>query len=417
MIRRLMINYYFTITALLFVTLSTSVYSEEVRYPIPCYEGKELEKVREWEKKWVGKRIDSSNVDEVKEFLPETLYTLTKDTGKWGESWFEIVPYREYKMTAGTIEATKKYSPDCRIGEQEELLNWVAGYPFPEPKMGIEIAWNFYSQTRGDTQLTYAPAYIVDGRRKSDRHIAFKTWVTFFSGRRDVSPTPEVVPNPKKIYRAAFAEFSEPSEMKGFLTLMMTYKDFLLPYDTWTWVASIRRIRRVSTAQRVDTVGGQDLCYDDNYGWDGTITRNSYKLIGRKEILSARHQDVKLLEHMEGDCLIDGRRKERINAWVVEAVCKDPGYIYKKNTWYVDPESWQIIFADKYDKYGRYWKSYEESQGVYKGYKEQDIYFFCNSSMIDHQRIHATVGTSDSQIGIEIPPETFTIKYLQKYGR
>jgi hypothetical protein len=39
--------------------------AQEVRYPIPCYEGEELTEVREWEKTWVGKRIDGTNIDQV----------------------------------------------------------------------------------------------------------------------------------------------------------------------------------------------------------------------------------------------------------------------------------------------------------------------------------------------------------------
>lgn len=399
------------------VEMPTSVLSEEIKYPIACYEGKELEKVRRWEKIWVGKRIDSTSLDEVKELIPESLYNIMKNSQAWGESWFEIVPYREYNMTAGRIEATKKYSPKCRIGEKDELIDWIAGVPFPQTKRGIELAWNFYANTRGDTQFSEASAFIVDGRKEYDRNIAFKTWVTFFAGRYDVPPTPEILPNKQHIYRGAFAEFLRPSEMKGFLNFQITYKETLKPYDSWAWIAAIRRVRRISTAQRIDTVGGQDSCYDDNYGWDGAITRNSYKLLGRKEILSPRHQDVHLIEHTEGDCIFDGLRKERINTWVVEAINKDPGYIYSKSIWYIDPESWEINHADRYDKYGKLWKIFENFGAVAKGYKGQEVPFFCGTHTIDVQRRHATLGANDTQVGIEIPLDMFTINYLKKYGR
>ena len=42
--------------------------AEEIRYPLPSYSEKELEKVREWEKKWAGEKIDHTNIDKVKEF-------------------------------------------------------------------------------------------------------------------------------------------------------------------------------------------------------------------------------------------------------------------------------------------------------------------------------------------------------------
>ena len=62
----------------------------ELQYPAAIFQGDELAKVQQWEKTWAGKKITSANVDEVKEFLPETYYDLMKDTDKWGESWFEV---------------------------------------------------------------------------------------------------------------------------------------------------------------------------------------------------------------------------------------------------------------------------------------------------------------------------------------
>jgi hypothetical protein len=417
MIKKLTTIICLLVVPLFFIETPTLVLSEEIRYPIPCYEGKELEKVRQWEKTWVGKKIDSTNIDEVKELIPENYYNVLKNTEAWGDSWFEIVPYREYKMTTGTIEATKKYSPKCRIGKEKELIDWVAGVPFPEPKSGIEVAWNFYSRTRGDTNISYAEAYIIDGRRKYDRHAAFRVWSKFFAGRRDVPPTPELPSNPKKIHRGTFSHSMKPPEIKGMLIFQITYQDTLKTYDAWAWITAIRRIRRISMAQRTETDGGQDLCRDDNFGWDGAILRNEYKLLGRKEILVSRHQEKYPLLHTEGDCLGDGAQKERINVWVVEALNKDPGYIYKPNIWYIDPELWQIVYIDRYDKYGKLWKIYEEWQTLIKGYNGQDIPNFCGSSTTDVQRRHSTLGNSTQEMGMEIPNEIFTLKHMHKFGR
>jgi hypothetical protein len=78
------------------VTVSSA---QVAKYPIASYEGAELAKVREWEKTWVGKKIDASNLDQVKEFLPENLAALIKDKATWGDGWFTIVPYQTYPLT------------------------------------------------------------------------------------------------------------------------------------------------------------------------------------------------------------------------------------------------------------------------------------------------------------------------------
>jgi len=65
---------------ILFITiyLNNTIYAAETRYPIPSYDGKELEKVRQWEKIWVGKKITTANIDGVKEYLPDTLYEILR---------------------------------------------------------------------------------------------------------------------------------------------------------------------------------------------------------------------------------------------------------------------------------------------------------------------------------------------------
>ena len=56
----------------------SAVTTEEqiANWPVPMYQGEELEKVREWEKTWAGKRINQDNIDQVKEFLSEQFYGM-----------------------------------------------------------------------------------------------------------------------------------------------------------------------------------------------------------------------------------------------------------------------------------------------------------------------------------------------------
>ena len=86
-------------------------------WPVPMYQGEELDKVREWEKTWAGTRINQDNIDKVKEFLSEQFYGMYSKPGDWGadELWFEIIPYRQIKPTPGQIVMTKKYAPTAKL--------------------------------------------------------------------------------------------------------------------------------------------------------------------------------------------------------------------------------------------------------------------------------------------------------------
>ena len=52
---------------------------------------------------------------------------------------------------------------------------------------------------------------------------------------------------------------------------------------------------------------------------------------------------------------------ERCNLLVVEAINKDPNYIYGKRIWYLDPETYYIMHTEIYDQQGRFWKLFFNS--------------------------------------------------------
>jgi hypothetical protein len=73
------INYLFRYLALSFLCLFFLLPAdcEELEELVPpCFTGSELDKIREWEKSWVGKKLNFANVDQVKDLLPDFLFTL-----------------------------------------------------------------------------------------------------------------------------------------------------------------------------------------------------------------------------------------------------------------------------------------------------------------------------------------------------
>jgi hypothetical protein len=387
-----------------------------LEYPVASFQGDELAKVQAWEKTWAGKKITSANVDEVKEYLPETFHALMKDTNKWGESWFEIVPYREVPVTPGNIKFTKQYYGQAKTGPEGELLNYVSGVPFPDTTVALEMAHNFRTRSFGDAYKSVDKGYIVDGRLKYDMDAELRMNMNFFAGRTDTPPVPEYEQNPKKIWRSYFMEQIAPPEVRDMLFLEIHYIDRTKAYDRWIWTPAIRRVRRSSTTERQDPKGGGDNAAYDNLGWDGAIQENTYKYLGAKELLLARHTDKSKIVHTPGDCLFDGTQREMIKAHVIEAVNKDPNFFYTKSIWYLDPESWQMLYSDRYDRRGRLWKVLDQLGFVGKGYNGVEFGHFTGNQMIDVQRIHSTVALTTLEFGVEFPRSMFTLNNLQKSG-
>ena len=389
---------------------------EEMKWPDPCYQGKKLDDLRAWEKQWVGKTVDVSNVDGVKELLPETYYERIKNPEKWGGVSFTVVPYQYIKPTDGLISATAAGAGKATVDNDEILHGWVNGIPFPEPKTGAEIAWNFDCITHGDNEFITNRGWLIDGKRKNERLLGrVKIWRMYFSGRTDVPPAPEFPDNKNGYRRGLIYYFFEPYDMRGIRNLSMRYKDTTKEDDSWAYVPAMRRVRRMSTAQRGDSVGGGDNTWDDTWGWDGHIRRNEYRLIKTQEVLMGRHSD-KQLSPTKGNIDHSGTQRERINCYVVEFTSKDSDYVYSKRICWIDPETWRMPYEEQFDQQGRLWKTTEFTAAPVSARGGMVTTVF-SSNTIDIQRMHATPAIGyPQQIGEEIPQDYFSTDYLIRLG-
>lgn len=404
--------------------------AQEVKFPTPSYEGEELAKVREWEKTWVGKKVTTANIDQVKDLLTDGVYHIMKnpkDFGAADEIWFEVVPYREYKVSPGLIESTHKYAPQAKLDEGLSLINYgkVAGIPFPQPDIkdpvmaGTQAAWNFDGFTHGDgTHVNNKPANIVDCRTRLERSAGQIRWMMFWAGRTDLPPKPELPKNKRKVHRTFFQRNTAPPDFADTTILEVKYQDTTRDCDLWIYTAMFRRIRRYTTRQRSDMIDGTDLIYDDNQGWYTHINLNAYKLVGQRDFLISRHQEdtLKTLSRITGQGFWDGVQRERVKCWVVEAVNKDPNYIYSKRVWYLDPENWQLNAQEMYDQQGRLWKLMEILSNEYKMVEADGMATVMNGEhTLDLIRRHGSVGQYEIySVGKNLNKRIFSIANLQQ---
>jgi len=182
------------------------------------------------------------------------------------------------------------------------------------------------------------------------------------------------------------------------------------------WYAPFRRIRRINVGQRTDTIDGSDMIYDDEYGWDGHILRNAYQLTGTKEMLCSRHTDIKSLKRAPGQAIPNNLVRERVQTYVVEVKNKDPNYIYAKRVWYVDPETYYVLWTELYDDLNRYWKCFEYLHNDYKTKKGEMKNMICGVILTDLQRIHSSMPLHEIyEVGTEkVDTNMFTVANLQK---
>jgi hypothetical protein len=400
-----------------FLLIPFVAFAAEFKFPVYCYDQEELKNVREWEKKWVGKRIDASNIDEVKEFTPPAMYQTYKNKEKWGDTWFKIVPYQPCEPSTGMVAAIKKYGGQARLGSKGELLNWTAGHPFPNPKEALEICYNFRNLTNSDSYDSTADGFITDGKLKYDpMKSVMNGFFSYFTGRIDTPPVPAVTPNPKDIWFTYVSAQIEPYFGRNTQFFEVKYNDRLKPYDAWIWVPQARRVIRRNTTMRQDASNGGDVSAYDNWGWDGAILENDYKLLGTKEIFVPRHVKEGDAFHEPGQCVLLGLPMERTKCYLIEATNKDPFFIYSKMYWYIDMENYAMPYSERFDRQGRLWKIVISPVTEGKGYNDAKIYYPFLGGAIDLERTHSTMMFSRGKWGIPLKSSIFTLNYVQQRG-
>ena len=405
-------------------------------WPVPCYQGEGLKEVREWEKVWVGKRINQESIDLLKDYFSDQYYQVYKTPRDWGadELWFTIVPYEQVLPTPGQIAATRRHAPDAGlekdprtayweggIGPNEFLAGWdrgeAAGFPFPFPQSGLEIAWNLESITHGDTKAYRRELALINPLTRVEKHIVEDFIVDYYTGRVDVPPVPRKPDNSKGIREASFLSVVEPADIKGLMYMELRYLDVEKPEDVWSWVAMVRRIRRLGITWKLDTMHGTEMFPDDENGWSSHVNIKNWKLVGRKEMLLGRHTDTMQYTRGKGQVVWSGQQLERINTYVVEANYKDPKSSYSKEVLYIDPEMWRCLQKVAWDREGRVWRQFFYHTGTVKSIQGISQPHAVELHAIDMHKKRGSPGKDTvTEIGQHIPDNFWTVQQLQKMG-
>jgi len=128
-------------------------------------------------------------------------------------------------------------------------------------------------------------------------------------------------------------------EVKGLATLTWTYMDPKKQTDSWLWVPSLKKIRKISAANGDDSFMGSDFSVED------IITRKfedeNYALL--------REEDFKGYT-----CEFDNKVYYRNTpCYVIECQPKKSPWYYSKRVLWVDKNTGGGIYEEKYDPKGR----------------------------------------------------------------
>jgi hypothetical protein len=278
---------------------------------------------------------------------------------------------------------------DAQTGTQPEH---VMGVPFAidatDPQAGSKVVWNYFYATwyRGDCH--FLMELLMLGRRGVERRIVVDMQMRVYDGAPDAPGRT----NPDNLQLQSLVSVVAPADLNGTVSLTWRFRDPDHHDTLWTYVPGLRRPRQVSPLNRSDGFMGSDVSLDDGPFFDGKLEDFTFRLLGRQEqfILMDPYSlrgEGELLGLPAGGWRILWKDVPRIGnddpswkgvpwapvsavlvrrpVWVVEAIPKDPNYLYGRLVLRFDAETYLGTWASKYDRAGAPVASYQVLQGAY----------------------------------------------------
>jgi hypothetical protein len=369
-----------------------------------------------------GETIGANNWQRVQGMVGENLLNRIKA----GYS-FQIKEPKIYRPIKEYVEATEKYSKNVKLGPDGELLNYVAGLPFPkldpaDPQAGQKLAWNFFWRWLGDDYKTGGATkegkiirYAIE-KDGAERRADLVSYFIFPRTRYNLDPKP-VVPGYEHIDYMQLRIDSYPRDAAGTTTLEIRYDDPKRADDLYIYIPSIRRIRRATTTQRCQTLAPSEYVLDDINSHNGKITEFNYRLLGEKKMLSNMAQQNQPYHRKQGDYLPLDENWEVVDTYVLEVVAKDPNYCYGRKVLHINKMTYDNTWTYMYDRKGEYFKEFFGFFTPVKLHDGREVWSVGDVTILNVQNGRSTVVTATRSYNQNYPVSMFSLATLQRIMR
>lgn len=370
--------------------------------------------------------ITAQNMDKYADKLNDGQKALLK---KYPNTYkMNIYPsHRDFRFADWVCETVKKNAAIAEIVHDGLGINGITGaIPFPFPSSGLEAIWNMINPHRAWTESgitdiadVYANGSIAWGRNK---------FMTLNPGNDPKKRgTYQDKPNVNAYF---YTGYFLPERDKGFVAVGFQPNDFEKDAtSSWQYNPGLRRVRQapeVGFDYPVPPAGLRTV--DDDYGFNGSPERYTWKLIGKKEIYVPYHNfkindpAIKYTDLLKtGTVNPDYVRYELHRVWVVEGTLK-PGvrHIYSKRVLFADEDSWLTLWANNYDARGQLWRSnfvgYFYSQESKTFHRGATVYHDLTSGAYEAGYLTNERGKDFWRVNIPLTPAMFSPEAAQRGG-
>ncbi len=381
-----------------------------------------------------GDVINKDNYDKAQGLLPDAVLNWVKKgdaTLEVGQLNFNPAEFMPPSCVEGLAINDGKYDVDADsvlVDKQTgKSPDFVVGMPFPkidpaDPKAGPKIMYNkaYYTYAVGNLVVPFQALWV--GRTtKVERELNCDYLVYVMDGWTGAKGQN----NPDNIEMYSVIRILAPFDIAGTNVLTWRYRD-KRPDSTFTYVPAIRRVRRMSPANRSDAFVGSDFTVDDAWGYAGKVNAFEWKVLKKTDQLVPfwTKDPQALTQNSKGE--YETSKSVKISNWgfqrenwtgapwfpmdlvwvkrptyILEIKAKDPYYNYGVQYLWVDAEFFQPTFKVIHDRSGAYWKVEWQPQAAWES-PDKKIRLIGNGCMVatDDRSDHTTVLTLASPTNI-----------------
>ncbi|MGH8461306.1 MAG: DUF1329 domain-containing protein [Stenotrophobium sp.] len=333
--------------------------------------------------------------------------------------------HRDFGFAPWVCDTTKKNAVTAEVIHDGHGITGISGaIPFPFPQSGLEAIWNVINPHRAWTEkVTYDVADVY-----ANGSIAW-------GKNRFMTLNPGNNPDQRGSFQDKFnayfyTSYLLPERDKGFTAVGYQPNDYTHDAtQSWQYLPGIRRVRQapeVGFDYPVPPAGLRTV--DDDYGFNGSPERYTWKLIGKKEFyvpydnFKINDPAVSYKDLIKPNTVNpEYERYELHRVWVIEGDLK-PGvrHIYSKRIVYADEDSWLALLADNYDARGQLFRTtlvnYFYSQQSKAFHRGATIYNDLTSGAYEATYLSNGAGDNWWQINIPLKPSMFSPEAAARGG-
>ncbi|MCB1748683.1 MAG: DUF1329 domain-containing protein [Gammaproteobacteria bacterium] len=337
-----------------------------------------------------GDVITYDKADLVRPFIP------TEFQSEWIFDGMEMTIHDAGDLTPAPIyvNATQKFAGTATIAGDGAIENYTAGRPFDPAQFepgskedGWKAIWNFMYRWQNEG-LTVGEVHWVWVRRggNHDGHEIMSQdggkYAQFYGGggsfervltgpykrvmmahRADLADSNYKLNNgegfAKNTEFREYTGFTAPFDIAGTAFLILRYDDPRKADDSWAYIPSLRRVRRISVEVKSDSLLGTDHTLEDFYGFNGRPMEHEWEYVGTARMLVvARSRNTNTVYYGPNGWAVKDDYALRL-VDVIRQIPQSPTHPYSEKFICVDRVSGESYYAVAFDKAGELWKVWQ----------------------------------------------------------